>query len=382
MSKIKVLVFTGYYLPGFKGGGPIKTIKNLIEQTNHEINYKVITGDRDLGDKKRYASILCNRWNRLDSTLVFYASGGMVGLFHICKELRSKCYDVIYLNSFFSLRFSFLPLLISTLLGKKVIIGPRGEFSEGAMSLKKYKKLFFVNFFKLFKLHQKVSFQASSPFEVSDILRVMGESIDIKVAADLSSREYIDKLELRVPGPLKAVFVSRVTPIKNLLIAFQILENVSQPIIYDIYGPIEDLDYWNQCKDAIKLLPLHITVNYKGCLSPDSVIKTMSYYDVFFMPTKGENYSHVLTEAFCAALPVLTADTTPWRQLEQKGIGWDLPLTNLEDFSVILDELAEMQPPEILEIRKNVLAWAKVNFSQPDAVSANVSMFKRVHGQI
>ena len=147
-------------------------------------------------------------------------------------------------------------------------------------------------------------------------------------------------------------------------------------MVYDIYGPIEDRDYWLECEKAIGALPPYIQVQHKGELMPDVVVRTMAHYDVFFMPTKGENYSHVITEAFCAGLPVLIADTTPWRNLQNLSIGWDLPLDNPDAFSAVLDELATMQAEEHLRTRQNVLTWAKNKFSQRDAIEANIALFK------
>ena len=175
---------------------------------------------------------------------------------------------------------------------------------------------------------------------------------------------------------LKAVFVSRISPKKNLLGAIEMLAKVGVPLIYDIYGPIEDQHYWGACQEKIRALPSNVQVNYKGPLSPHEVIKTISGYDVFFMPTKGENFGHVIAEALCAGLPLLIADTTPWRGLPAKGLGWDLPLADQSAFVSIIEELAAVSVEEHLKMRKNVLAWAKHKFSQCDAIEANIAMFR------
>ncbi|WP_172117006.1 glycosyltransferase family 4 protein [Halomonas hibernica] len=373
---ISVLVFTGYYLPGYKGGGPIKTIKNLFDQAGDEITFKLITSDRDLGDTSPYTSVICGTWNPVGNASVFYAQAGKTGYAQIARQLRAKDYDVVYLNSFFSPRFSFFPLLLAKALRKKVVLGPRGEFSEGALSLKSFKKRVFITVFKLLGLHRGTVFQASSDFEAEDIRRALGSGVDIQVAEDIGAQEFAERLELRDSSPLKAVFVSRISPMKNLLAALQMLQKLNHPLTYDIYGPVEDYDYWQQCLKIINTLPSHIKVEHKGELKPDIVVKTMSEYDVFFMPTKGENYGHVIAEALCAGLPILIADTTPWRNLQTLGIGWDLPLNTPHAFSTALDELASMPANDHLHMRENVLAWAKNKFSQRDAIDANIALFK------
>lgn len=373
---MNILCFTGYYLPGYKGGGPIKTIKNLFDQTGDEINFKLITSDRDLGDTSAYTSITSDSWNQVGNVSVLYTQSGISGKVQITKILLNRDYDIVYLNSFFSSRFSVFPLLIAKMLQQRIILGPRGEFSEGALSLKSFKKRFFISFYKLLRLHKGIIFQASSDYEANDIRRVLGNDTDIHIAEDIGAQEFAKQLNTRTASPLKVVFLSRITPMKNLLFALQTLKKIQQPLEYHIYGPIEDPDYWQQCEQMITSLPSHVHIEHKGTLMPSEVIKTLADYDVFFMPTKGENFSHVITEALCAGLPVLIADTTPWRNLQEFGIGWDLPLNNPNAFSSTLDELAAMPPEEHLAMRQNVLTWAKEKFSQRDAVEANIALFK------
>ncbi|WP_201546736.1 glycosyltransferase [Psychrobacter lutiphocae] len=147
------------------------------------------------------------------------------------------------------------------------------------------------------------------------------------------------------------------------------------PLVYHIYGPVEDEDYWNQCQKLITEMPLHITVEYKGDLVPEQVITKLSQYDFFYMPTKGENYGHVIAEALCAGLPLVISNTTPWRNLKHSGLGWDLPLDNINTFSSVINELAQMPINEHLKMRNHILNWAKQKFTEIDAVQANINMF-------
>ncbi len=374
--KIRVLVFAGFYLPGYKGGGPIKTIKNLIDQTGDLIDFKILTSDRDLGDTCAYRSVQGGQWEKVGKTSVFYSQPGKKGYKQISKVLFESDYDLVYLNSLFSIRYSFFPVLVAKVLQQKVVLAPRGELSEGALALKSLKKLIFLSVFKLLSLHKQTVFQVSTNYEAEDVYRALGNEVDVFIAENIGSKQLAHDLRLRSADTLKAVFVSRISPKKNLLAALEMLRGVQHPFEYHIYGPIEDADYWQQCEAVIADLPAHITVKHMGPLMPDEVVSTLSNYDVFFFPTKGENYGHVIAEALCAALPIVIADTTPWRNLGQQGIGWDLPLNNPDAFSNVLDELAAMPPEQHLEMRQNVLAWAKNKFSQRDAIEANIAMFK------
>ena len=373
---VGVLAFTGHYLPGYKGGGPIKSVANLIASTGKEVKYSLITKDRDLGDTEPYSTVRSGQWNQVGGTPVFYSQTGIKGLIQILKILATRQYDTVYLNSFFSVPFSFFPLLLTRLLGQNVVLGPRGEFSEGALSLKAGKKKAFIRLYKLLRLNKGTMFQASSEFEAEDIRRTLGDGVDIWVAEAIGSQDFASTLSPKDEHILKAVFVSRISPKKNLLGAIEMLAEARESVVYDIYGPREDEQYWAACQEKIDMLPAKVQVNYKGSLSPQEVVNTIAGYDVFFVPTLGENYGHVIAEALCAGLPLVIADTTPWRDLLEKGLGWDLPLANPKAFASALDQLATMPPEEHLKMRENVLAWAKHKFSQQNAIEANIAMFR------
>jgi glycosyltransferase involved in cell wall biosynthesis len=69
-------------------------------------------------------------------------------------------------------------------------------------------------------------------------------------------------------------------------------------------------------------------------------------HDLFFLPTLGENYGHVVQEALLAGCPVLLSDTTPWRGLQALGVGWDLPLDDEAGFRAVLRACVQMGPAE------------------------------------
>ena len=57
---------------------------------------------------------------------------------------------------------------------------------------------------------------------------------------------------------LKIVFISRISPQKNLLGAIKSLKNVKINIKFSIYGPLEDLDYWKKCELRLEKMPNNI----------------------------------------------------------------------------------------------------------------------------
>ena len=58
----KILMFTDWYEPGFKAGGPIQACKNVVASLKGEYDFFILCSDRDQGDKMPYTDIAINQW--------------------------------------------------------------------------------------------------------------------------------------------------------------------------------------------------------------------------------------------------------------------------------------------------------------------------------
>jgi glycosyltransferase involved in cell wall biosynthesis len=130
------------------------------------------------------------------------------------------------------------------------------------------------------------------------------------------------------------VYISRIAPKKNLLFLLNELKSVpvTTNLKLDIFGPIEDLMYWNKCKDIIQNELKNISISYKGEIEFTNILTTISNYHFFILSTFGENFGHSIFESFAAGRPVIISNNTPWKNLEQKNIGWDLSITESGSF--------------------------------------------------
>lgn len=375
---MKILLFSGFYLPGFKGGGPIRTIANMIDRLADEFSFAIYTSDRDLGDIEPYANVKLDAWQKLGEIDIYYSTPRRYWVLNLCKSILNFDGDIIYLNSFFSFKFSILPLIIWSVFKPRgsVILGPRGEFSEGALWLKKEKKHSFIFIVKMLGIYNNILWHASSKFEAEDIRRVMGNNVSIHTAIDIANPRSNIVIENKSSGaPLRVVFFSRISPKKNLLGAIKLLSNVKSKVIFDVYGPAEDENYWAVCQDAAKLLPSNICFQYLGSLQPMQVANKLAEYDLFFLPTLGENFGHVIAEALSSGLPVLISDTTPWRGLQDKYLGWDIPLDQVNTYVDCIEACAAISPEDYLLWRLSIRSWALQNIGNQDAIEQNRRLF-------
>lgn len=374
----KILLFSGCYLPGFKGGGPIRSIANMVDTLGDQQDFSIITSDRDIGETAPYSSIVSKKWNKIGKANVIYVSRGLDGVKDISRILKTEKFDAISLNSFFSFQFSIIPLIICNFFLKNtpIIIGPRGEFSKGALSIKSTKKRIFLLAANALGLYRDVVWHASSQFEASDIRRVIGKKAKVRVAINISKPvDDIDLFRRSENAPLKVIFISRISPMKNLIGAIDMARNIGKSVIFDVYGPIEDELYWKQCCISAEKLPNNVIFNYKTALHPTKVTETLVNYDLFFLPTFGENFGHVIAEALSAGLPVLISDRTPWRNLKENSIGWDIPLDQPEKFIECIEECCQKSPEEYENWRKSIRAWAVENIGNAEAIEQNRKLF-------
>ncbi|MFA7580141.1 glycosyltransferase family 4 protein [Castellaniella sp.] len=353
----------------------------MVDCLKTEFCFSILTADRDLGESSSYAGISANQWIDQDGVFLCYISSDLSWPLRLWCLLRKYDGDALHLNSFFSIRFSIVPLLIWRVLKprKPIILGPRGEFSIGALGLKSFKKRVFLKCVKLSGIYRSVVWHASSEFEVADIRRTIGEDVNIHIAIDIAKPpDAIVLVKRNAARPLQLCFLSRISSIKNLLGALQMLQQVQSPVTFVAYGPIEDATYWVQCQAAASQLPSHIQFEYRGPLHPAQVPQALAQHDLFFLPTLGENFGHVIAEALGCGLPVLISDATPWRNLSAQRLGADLPLDAPERFVDFIESCSQMPAADYDAWRQEIRAWALKNIGNEEAVEQSRQLYRSV----
>jgi glycosyltransferase involved in cell wall biosynthesis len=379
-QKKKILCFIKYYLPGYKYGGPVRSIANFVKNFGDIYDIYIICSSHDAFDNKPYKGITIEEWNQVGKAKVFYVSNRWVKFKKIFELLRETNFDIIYLNSFFTFTFSIFPLLIQY-MGfinlKSCVIAPRGEFSRNAIKIKKIKKKFYVLLVKVIGLYDNLCWQASSDLEKQDIKRVLGHiATNIKIAPDLLSQNLFNKFKKKKneSDNLKIVFLSRISPMKNLDFLLKVLINVSYPVELDILGPKEDLKYWDNCKKLILKLPTHVKINIGDEILPEKIKETFSRYDLFTFPTRGENFGHVIPEALSAGTPILLSDQTSWKEDISFGLQ-TIPLCEKE-WSLAINEWSSLSSEDLLKRKQAALNYArKINSENQKSFINNKVLF-------
>ncbi|WP_222535564.1 glycosyltransferase family 4 protein [Pedobacter polysacchareus] len=385
MDKLKILVLLDYYLPGYKGGGPSRSIKNMVDQLGDEFEFMIITTDRDLGNDYPYPNIIIDKWTSIGDVRVYYVSPENLGMLKLARLLSVTEYDILYLNSFFQPRFAIGPLFarfLGKLPNRPIVIAPRGELLAGCLNIKPVKKKVYLFLAKMLGMYKGLTWQASSIFEVESFTTVMGKTIqNTFIAPNLPPRpELVEASHYQkardLSQPFRICFISRLTQEKNLDYALNIIIQLNIPLVFDIYGPQEDEEYWRLCEGIIKRQKYPVTINYCGNLMHDQVNNTFRSYDLFFFPTHAENFGHVIIESMLVGTPVLISDNTPWKNLMEKGVGWDLSLGMPNGFINAIKQAAGKNAEEYYAFRENVRKYAVEVSLDAKVLEANRELFK------
>lgn len=380
----KNVLITGPYIPGKHFGGPVKSLINMVETLNNEFSFYIATGDRDLGASTPYSSVDIGLWNEIGKAKVFYLPKGQE-FKYILRIFKEIDFDLVYCSSFFEKK-SILIQIMKWLrfIKKPVIVAPRGEFSPSAIKMKAKKKKVYLKLYKMLKIQNAIAFTCTSENDKRDILRVLGDNTTIFIAGNIVNYAVVNKsLNHKEKGQLKMVTVSRIAPIKNIDYSLQLLKQISEidfdfKIYFDIYGPMEDQIYWNKCLSIIREIRDKVVVNYNGPLEYADVISQLSNYHVFLLPTKGENFGHVIQEAFLAGCPVILSDQTPWKELKEFNVGFDISLSNHNAFIKAIQYYLAMDENEYRKVSNQALEFGINKINNQTSIKEHLEMFEEL----
>ena len=214
-------------------------------------------------------------------------------------------------------------------------------------------------FLKLFGLLKNVYFQSTSDEETLAIEHFLtAEKEQVFLLNNVPSIPENKNLDSnKKSGQANFIFLSRIVPKKNLLAAINYMASVKGNVRFDIYGALEDENYWEECKARIAQLPQNVKVEYKGLINHDQVHDTFRKYDAFIFPTYSENFGHVIAESLMVGCPIIISDQTPWTDVSKIKGGWSIPLDNSEQYIQAIQEVIDADRDTELIFRKNILDY-------------------------
>jgi glycosyltransferase involved in cell wall biosynthesis len=226
-------------------------------------------------------------------------------------------------------------LLFSVIQHKKIIICPRGSFSEFTLSNKLtfIKNLWLALFIKPFA--NQIVWQASSCLEESDIkkkfpdstVEIINDGVDFQsfqVYQEIPKIELINRYSNSSLTKVSDLFFSmgRLHKIKGfdmLIDAFYLFLKEDKDAKLIIAGGDDGMQ--EQLNNQIKKLNIENSVFLIGAIGFDEKKMLLNNCDYFTLASEFESFGIVVAEALSCGLPVVVSNKTPWRDIEINNCG-------------------------------------------------------------
>lgn len=360
---MRISIFYAGYLPGEKYGGPVTSIYNFTELFGDEITLYIICSNHDLKDSKAYIGIQ-NGWNKVGKAKVLYLSEKGFSKQNFNDILDEIKPDIIYASSFFSARINYPLFSISKEKAIPLLLAPRGELNGSALKRKRLKKKIYISFLKLTGKLKYACYQATSENEKISIINSLGVNKErVFYLPNIPSAVKPKKQIFKEKNTLKMCFVGRIVENKNLLFAVHVIQKAKCNVIFDIYGSIEDYNYWEQCVNIINKMPQNIKIDYKGIVSPLKMNEIYSNYDCLISPTLFENYGQAIVESMLHDTPVIISKgTTPWDNIATFNAGYVLSLDNECEYVNAINKLGSMDINDYEKLICNLRMYCRMTF--------------------
>lgn len=377
--KKKILVFNGYYLPAKNYGGPTTSLANIVKYCSDDFEFFIIAANHDLNDSRVFNNIH-DGWNKVGNANVLYLDTTPLkkDVKQVEKIICKVQPDMVWLVGILT-PSHWVQATACRNLGVPYLISPRGEVCNNTFHMKYGKKKLASLYVRMMNKYRGAYYHATSEEEKDGLIRYYGvnpnriifvSNIPKAIAAEKRSIE-------KKTGELKLVFISRVQEKKNLLTAIKAVNSMNGDVEFDIYGPIEGVEYWEECQKEISNCD-NIKIQYRGQLKPDQVIQTYKQYHAFLFPTKSENYGHAIAEALSVSCPVvLSRGTTPWDDLDGVG-GFVCGLYEIDEYANALKCIQKMDQDQYNQLMRTTREYYNQKMESDDSIVGHKQMLMKV----
>ena len=179
-----------------------------------------------------------------------------------------------------------------------------------------------------------------------DKLTLVKQALTYK--ADVSQPQHVNEVY-----PVRLIFIGRIDPLKGLHLLIEAMNDLpNEKIHLDIYGAIADQEYYNHWKQYTSDKK---NINWKGILSQEEIVSTMSGYQALVLPSVFSEMSPlVIQEAFAAGIPVIGADVAGIaEQIKDRENGLLFNFNNVQSLKELLFDVLE-NPTSLSKLKKNI----------------------------
>jgi glycosyltransferase involved in cell wall biosynthesis len=315
MKKSKILHFAPAYQN--RGGGIYEVVENLSEAqcANGKSSVDILVLETFVGTHP----INKNIYNLLPSKFNQYKL-----MFQVLNFLfrRAKSYDIIHIHGAWSVQFLLVfPFLY--LNRKKIVYQPHGLLSPDTIKKNWYIKKIAWLFYQQFFIRFSKLIICCSERERSDLSSYPLARGKLTIIPNGIDQTFFDETSNLAPRKKRFLYVSQITPIKNLESLFHAIKILNKHESYnihlDIYGYGPD-SYINELKCLATSLSIADNVFFKGGLAREDRVTIYDSYEYFILPSLSENFGIAVLEALSRGCKVLVSKRTPWKDYKHPAL--------------------------------------------------------------
>lgn len=316
MSQTNILIPIGSFFPD-TSNGPSVSVYQLSKELSKNFSIKVLT-TTELESDKRFL----DHNERLE--VEYFHSKAKKFPFPLFVGVLKRIYncDAVLITSFF-FPVSIWTLLLARLFKKKVMLSPRGEFYENALTSGNIlKKLLLPIMVKIVK--QNVIFHATNAEEKSQILDLFGSGVEVFISPNGLTFERNKKIG-SLSESKHVLFLGRCHPDKNLDTLLRAFAISRVHLNYDaklIITGDSETKYGRKLQKLAAELGLSDFVEFPGYVFGPKKEEYLNKAKVLCLVSKSENFGNVVVEALAEGTPVIATKGTPWETLNEYGAGY------------------------------------------------------------
>jgi glycosyltransferase involved in cell wall biosynthesis len=266
--------------------------------------------------------------------------------------------------------------------GLPLVFSPHGMFSKWSLAFsRRRKQLAWWCLGQRRAAAATACFHATAESEAEDIRRlgfrqpiaVIPYGIDLP---DLGSTEPPADRD----GRRTMLFLSRIHPKKGipiLLCAWRRLERQFPDWDLVVAGP-EECGHLAEVQELARALDLE-RVSFPGPAYADDKQTLYRRADCFVLPTHSENFGIVVAEALSSGVPVITTTGTPWQELEARGCGWWIELSE-QNLAQALETAMSLPEERRTEMGYKGRLWMEQSFGWPGIAAELKSVYEWLLG--
>ena len=104
--------------------------------------------------------------------------------------------------------------------------------------------MFYLFCLKLLGIHKSINFAVSDEKELAFSEKILGSRVKMKIAGNFPVFFDFAMPTIKEIGEVTLLSIALISPMKNHLLVIEALKKVQGRVLWQIFGPIKDSEYW------------------------------------------------------------------------------------------------------------------------------------------